>query len=63
VQCSLPKLAFVGDEDADTARITRARLLADAAEAGALVFGTHFPSRPAGRVVTDGDVWRFEPVG
>jgi hypothetical protein len=32
-----------------------------AAESGALVIGTHFPCRPAGRVVADGAVWRFVP--
>ena len=28
---------------------------------GALFLGTHFPTRPAGRVVPDGAVWRFVP--
>jgi hypothetical protein len=29
------------------------------ARTGALVLGTHFPSRPAGRVIVDGAAWRF----
>jgi hypothetical protein len=37
-------------------------MMAQAAETGALVVGTHFSVRPAGRVVTDGDVWRWRPV-
>jgi hypothetical protein len=28
---------------------------------GALVLGTHFPGRPAGRVIEDGNAWRFVP--
>ena len=33
----------------------------EVARTGALVLGAHFPSRPAGRVVTDGDAYRFVP--
>ena len=33
-----------------------------AADGGALVLGTHFATSPGGRVVPDGDVWRFDPV-
>ena len=32
-----------------------------AADSGALVVGTHFTTRPAGRIVVDGEAWRFEP--
>ena len=53
--------AEIGDADADEARATRRRMLAEAAATGALFIGTHFPTRPAGRVVVDGDVWRFVP--
>ena len=37
------------------------RMLREMARTGALVLGTHFPSRPAGRVRADGDAWRFVP--
>ena len=36
-------------------------MLSEMARTGALVFGTHFPTRPAGRVKVDGDFWRFVP--
>jgi glyoxylase-like metal-dependent hydrolase (beta-lactamase superfamily II) len=62
VQCSEPDWAEIGDLDADEARATRHRMLHDAATGGYLVVGTHFPGRPAGRVVAVGDAWRFEPV-
>jgi glyoxylase-like metal-dependent hydrolase (beta-lactamase superfamily II) len=62
VQCAEPEWAEVGDADEDAARATRRRMLTEAATTGALFIGTHFPNRPAGRVVADGDVWRFVPV-
>jgi hypothetical protein len=37
-------------------------MLGKAADTGALVLGTHFSNRPAGRVITDGDAWRFVPL-
>ena len=63
VQCAEPHWAEVGDEDADRARATRRRLFERAAATRALVLGTHFASRPGGRIRADGDVWRFEPEG
>jgi glyoxylase-like metal-dependent hydrolase (beta-lactamase superfamily II) len=62
-QCAEPTWAEVGDLDPDEARATRRRLLARAAETGALFFGTHFATRPAGRIEADGAVWRFLPLG
>ncbi len=61
VQCAEPGWAEIGDADIDEARVTRRRMLETAAATGALFIGTHFPTRPVGRVVVDGDVWRFEP--
>ena len=61
VQCAVPAWAEVGDSDPDEARATRRRMLDEAATRGALVFGTHFPTRPVGRIVTNGDAWRFVP--
>jgi hypothetical protein len=51
----------VGDSDPDEARATRRRMLDEAASTGALVFGTHFPTRPVGRIVPVDDAWRFFP--
>ncbi len=62
VQCAEPDWAEVGDFEVERARDTRHRMLRDAAAGGYLVIGTHFPTRPAGRVVADGSAWRFEPV-
>jgi glyoxylase-like metal-dependent hydrolase (beta-lactamase superfamily II) len=61
VQFAEPHLAEIADSDADLARETRRRMLHEMAATGALVLGTHFPNRPAGRVVVDGDAWRFVP--
>ena len=61
VQCARPEWNEIGDEDAEAALATRRRMLARAAETGALVLGTHFSSRPAGRVVAHGEAWRFVP--
>ena len=58
-QFAEPGIAEIADADADVARATRARMLAELARTNALVFGTHFPTRPAGRVITDGEAWRF----
>jgi glyoxylase-like metal-dependent hydrolase (beta-lactamase superfamily II) len=63
VQCATPALGFVTDHTPDAARATRLALLRQAADRGALVLGTHFPTAPGGRVVSDGDAWRFDPVG
>ena len=64
IQCSELELAWVSDEDPNAARATRRRLLTEAADAGALVLGTHFPTRPAGTLTAneDGAGWRFVPV-
>jgi glyoxylase-like metal-dependent hydrolase (beta-lactamase superfamily II) len=61
MQCTIPSWAETGDEDADEARATRRRMLTQVVERGALMIGTHFPSRPAGRLVAHADAWRFVP--
>jgi len=63
VQCEVPAYGEVGDEDVEVARATRRRMLTRACETGALMIGTHFPTRPAGHVVAHGDAWRFVPEG
>jgi glyoxylase-like metal-dependent hydrolase (beta-lactamase superfamily II) len=62
VQFAEPQWAEIGDADVEEARETRRRMIGRAADTGALVIGTHFGTRPAGRVVADGAAWRFEPV-
>ena len=61
LQFAEPQLAEIADADVEVARETRMRMLREMSRTGALVLGTHFPSRPAGRVTVDGDVWRFVP--
>lgn len=61
VQCAEPGWAEVGDENAELARETRRAMLARAAAMRALFVGTHFPTHPAGRIVADGDAFRFVP--
>jgi len=62
VQCAQPGLAEIGDLDVEQARATRRRMLARASESGALFLGTHFATRPAGRVEVCGDAYRFVPL-
>jgi glyoxylase-like metal-dependent hydrolase (beta-lactamase superfamily II) len=62
VQCAELEWAETGDVDADQARATRRRMLARAAETSALFLGTHFATRPAGRVRAHGDAFRFVPL-
>jgi len=62
VQFAEPDWAEIADADADAARQTRRRMMTRAAATGALVLGTHFSTRPAGRVVADADRWRFSAV-
>jgi glyoxylase-like metal-dependent hydrolase (beta-lactamase superfamily II) len=47
------------DWEPDRAHKTRLEFLSRCADGGTLVIGTHFPSPTAGRVVRDGDAFRF----
>jgi len=62
VQCAELDWAEGGDLDAELARATRRRMLARAAATRALFLGTHFATRPAGRVEAHGDAFRFAPL-
>jgi len=62
VQFAEPDWEEIADADAVLARETRRRMIEQAAQTGALVLGTHFSGRPAGRVIPDGDRWRFLPA-
>lgn len=57
-----PEWAEIADADIEQARQTRHAFLGDVALGRNLVFGTHFPSSPAGHVVPYEDAWRFAPV-
>jgi glyoxylase-like metal-dependent hydrolase (beta-lactamase superfamily II) len=59
LQFAEPQIAEIADADAELGRATRARMIREMVRTGALVLGTHFPSRPAGRVRVDGTAWRF----
>ncbi|HTO52347.1 MAG TPA: MBL fold metallo-hydrolase [Myxococcota bacterium] len=62
VQCAELGWAEIGDIDPDQARATRRRILGRAAETRALFLGTHFATRPAGRIEPRGDAFRFIPL-
>ncbi|TAK45044.1 MAG: MBL fold metallo-hydrolase [Betaproteobacteria bacterium] len=59
VQCAEPDWANRFDVDAAAARRTRRAFLERQADRPVLVFGTHFATPTAGRIVRDGSVWRF----
>jgi len=62
VQCAEIHLAENGDQEPELARAMRRRLLERAADDKTLFVGTHFPTRPAGRVERSGAAFRFVPV-
>ena len=62
VQCARPDWAETADADVELARRTRHSFLNDVALERVIMFGTHFPTNPAGRVVPYEDMWRFAPV-
>ena len=53
-QVAMPELSTVADTDAEAARVTRRSFLADCAETGSLMIGTHLPGRTAYRVQAAG---------
>jgi glyoxylase-like metal-dependent hydrolase (beta-lactamase superfamily II) len=59
VQLARPEWSLLGDSDPDEAVRSRRQLLSVAGGTGALVMGTHFPGKTAGRVERDGRTWRF----
>ena len=60
VQLAVPAWSSIADTDAAEAERSRLRLLSEVGGGAALVLGTHFPGKTAGRVLRDGTVWRFE---
>ena len=60
VQLARPEWSSIADTDGKEAERSRLRLLSEIGAGAALVLGTHFPGRTAGRVLRDGASWRFE---
>jgi glyoxylase-like metal-dependent hydrolase (beta-lactamase superfamily II) len=60
VQCAEPQWQNNFDVDPDAARQTRRQFLARYADRPVLIFGTHFATPTAGKIVRSGDTWRFE---
>ena len=60
VQCAEPGWASRFDVDPDAARRTRREFLEKHAGKRVLVLGTHFATPTGGRVVRDGNAYRFE---
>lgn len=58
-QVARPTLSPSVDHDAEKSRATRRRFLESCADRPVLVIGTHFATPTAGRVVRDGDTYRF----
>ena len=59
-QMAHPDWASSADFDPAASITTRQRMFSALAEGPTLVIGTHFAGATAGRVVRDGDAWRFE---
>ncbi|WP_019928835.1 MBL fold metallo-hydrolase [Nocardia sp. BMG111209] len=63
VQLAEPQWYSLADFDREQACDTRRRLVAEYADSGVLIIGTHFRPPGAGHLVTDGDAVRFRPLG
>ena len=59
-QMARPHWGTTADFDQKAAESTRRRMLAQLATESTVVIGTHFAGPTAGRVIRDGEVWRFE---
>lgn len=59
VQTAEPDWASAFDSDAEQARTTRRAFCERYADSPVTVLGTHFHHPTAGRIVRDGDAWRF----
>lgn len=55
-----PGLVSPFDVDNDEAVSTRRKVFGEYADSTTLIIGTHFAGRTAGKLVTDGDTYRFE---
>jgi hypothetical protein len=59
LQCAEPDLANNFDVDSAAARRTRRDFLSRHSDKPVLVLGTHFAPPTGGRVVAEGEAWRF----
>ena len=59
-QLAHPEWASSADFDPSASTETRERMFTALSESSTLVIGTHFATPTAGRVVRDGEVFRFE---
>jgi glyoxylase-like metal-dependent hydrolase (beta-lactamase superfamily II) len=59
-QIARPEWSSIADSDPEEARMTRRRIVDAVARDQSLFIGTHFPAPTAGRIVRDGDGFRFE---
>jgi glyoxylase-like metal-dependent hydrolase (beta-lactamase superfamily II) len=59
---SQPDLYRQTDLDPDGAERSRAKLLNNILQPGALVFASHFPFPGLGQVVKNGDAWQWQPI-
>ena len=59
IQTARPEWAEIADSDVELARRTRRDVFAHCADREALVFGTHWPVSPVGRVEPHDSAWRF----
>ena len=60
LQCAYPGLTCSADTDAAQGDATRKAFLERYGGTPTLVIGTHFATPTAGRLVADGDAWRFD---
>jgi len=60
LQVARPQWRDIADVDPDQARATRHEFLNRFSDGATLVLGTHFATPTAGRIVRDGDSYRFE---
>jgi glyoxylase-like metal-dependent hydrolase (beta-lactamase superfamily II) len=60
VQCAHPEWPCVADIDPEQAQATRRSFLERYGDRPVLVIGSHFATPSVGRVVRDGDAWRFD---
>jgi glyoxylase-like metal-dependent hydrolase (beta-lactamase superfamily II) len=60
LQVARPEITMPADSDSPAAVETRRRFLGEQHAAGALLIGTHFGGRTAGRLVPEGGGWRLD---
>lgn len=60
LQFAYPALTVSADENADKGRETRLAFMKRYADTPTLIIGTHFATPTGGRIVADGNAWRFD---